>query len=69
MNGGPARFTTIGLRTIWRDVDPDLRVTISVGLDSDMSRASISDMLAAADERLYDAKHGGRNRVVAQPAT
>ncbi len=49
----------------WRDVEPGLRVTISVGLDSDTSRASVADMLAAADERLYEAKRGGRNRVVA----
>jgi two-component system cell cycle response regulator len=49
----------------WRETDLDLRVTISIGLDSDTSRASIGDMLAAADERLYEAKHQGRNRVVA----
>jgi len=49
----------------WSEVEPGLRVTISVGLDSDVSRASVGDMLAAADERLYDAKRSGRNRVVA----
>ena len=36
-----------------------------VGLDSDTSRHNAAAMLAAADERLYDAKHGGRNRVIA----
>ncbi len=49
----------------WHDVDPELRVTISIGLDSDTARSSVAGMLAAADERLYEAKHGGRNRVVA----
>jgi diguanylate cyclase (GGDEF)-like protein len=49
----------------WRETEPDLRVTISVGLDSDTSRATVADMLAAADERLYEAKRAGRNRVVA----
>ncbi len=49
----------------WEEVAQGLRVTISIGMDSDTSRANVGDMLAAADERLYDAKHAGRNRVVA----
>jgi two-component system, cell cycle response regulator len=49
----------------WRETEPELRVTISVGLDSDTSRPAVTDMLAAADERLYEAKDRGRNRVVA----
>ena len=51
----------------WEEVEAGLHVTISVGLDSDVSRSGITDMLAAADERLYEAKHAGRNRVVAEP--
>ena len=50
----------------WDEVEHGLRVTISIGMDSDTSRASVGAMLAAADERLYDAKRAGRNRVVAQ---
>ena len=46
-------------------LEPGLQVTISIGLDGDTSRASVGDMLSAADERLYEAKHSGRNRVVA----
>lgn len=49
----------------WNEIDPDLRVTISVGLDSNTSRETVGSMLAAADERLYEAKRAGRNRVVA----
>lgn len=49
----------------WDEIEHGLRVTISIGLDGDTSRASVSEMLAAADARLYEAKHSGRNRVVA----
>lgn len=46
---------------------PPLRCTISVGLASRDADAveSIDDTLARADESLYAAKRGGRNRVVA----
>jgi len=50
----------------WEEVEHGLRVTISIGMDSDTTRASVGAMLAAADERLYEAKHYGRNRVVAE---
>jgi len=49
----------------WSDVDPTLRVTVSMGLDDDPGRASVVAMLKAADARLYEAKHAGRNRIVA----
>lgn len=48
----------------WHKVHPDLRVTMSMGLCDDMKRGSIEEMLVAADESLYEAKRGGRNRIV-----
>ena len=43
-----------------------IRVTVSVGLSMlmDADRSSM-DLIKRADERLYDAKRGGRNRVMA----
>jgi two-component system cell cycle response regulator len=49
----------------WSEIDPNLQVTISIGLDSTVTRQGVAEMLAAADERLYQAKRGGRNRVIA----
>jgi diguanylate cyclase (GGDEF)-like protein len=44
----------------------DISITISVGVASteDMDQGSISDLLAIADKRLYQAKNQGRNRVI-----
>lgn len=48
----------------WQEVHPQLRVTMSMGLSDDTSLGGVEKMLAAADARLYKAKHGGRNRLV-----
>ena len=47
----------------WREVHPDLRVTISMGLCSDTRLPSFHAMVEAADTLLYRAKNGGRNQV------
>lgn len=47
----------------WRDVHPDLRVSISIGLTQWDGSAAVDDLLEAADSQLYIAKLSGRNRV------
>ncbi|HZI83788.1 MAG TPA: diguanylate cyclase [Casimicrobiaceae bacterium] len=47
----------------WDALRPGLTVTISIGIADRASYASSSDMLAAADARLYEAKRAGRNCV------
>lgn len=46
-------------------IDPDLRLTISIGLASQEGVGSHEQLLVRADAALYAAKRGGRNRVVA----
>ncbi|GGB98165.1 hypothetical protein GCM10011352_25330 [Marinobacterium zhoushanense] len=47
----------------WQQVHPQLRVTLSIGLNDALALGSIERMLSAADEALYAAKRAGRNRI------
>jgi diguanylate cyclase (GGDEF)-like protein len=47
----------------WQEVHPDLRVTMTIGVDGDMARGNVRRMVEAADELLYTGKQTGRNRV------
>ncbi len=47
----------------WREIHPELKVTLSIGLCADINYPNHEKMLSAADERLYEAKHNGRNQV------
>lgn len=42
---------------------PALHVTISIGVAPALAGTSLAALLARADQALYEAKHGGRNRV------
>jgi diguanylate cyclase (GGDEF)-like protein len=47
----------------WHELHPELKVTMSMGLNSDARVADIHAMLEVADSLLYRAKHSGRNQV------
>jgi diguanylate cyclase (GGDEF)-like protein len=47
----------------WTAVAPGLRVTVSTGVADHVPGQDGIALFAAADEKLYDAKRGGRNRV------
>ncbi len=49
----------------WERIAPGLRVTASVGVVSAADAADIDGLTRAADLRLYEAKHAGRDRVAA----
>lgn len=49
------------------EIDPDLRVTVSIGVAEHVRRADSAVTLKRADEALYRAKEGGRNRSVSAP--
>ena len=49
----------------WASVSPGLRVTLSFGLAEFVDPARSETVLGKADERLYQAKREGRNRVIA----
>lgn len=47
----------------WHEIHPDLKITISMGISADLTAPNHEKMLSAADEKLYEAKHNGRNQV------
>lgn len=47
----------------WEAVAPGLHLTASFGVASSLGHESTEDIIAAADEKLYEAKHAGRNCV------
>ncbi len=42
---------------------PALHVTVSIGVAPELAGTGLAALLARADRALYEAKHGGRNRV------
>ena len=49
----------------WSRLQPGLNVTLSVGVAAAPPTYDVDTLIAAADEKLYEAKRGGRNRVCA----
>ena len=49
----------------WYELHPELAITLSMGLCSDVSLGDHEKMLSRADDNLYKAKRSGKNRVVA----
>ncbi len=47
----------------WADLDPNLTVTLSLGLAAYTPGQTAEEALKAADRKLYEAKNQGRNRV------
>ncbi len=50
------------------DIAPDLAVTFSAGVSECVGPGDLEAAIERADAAMYEAKHGGRDRVVAAPA-
>jgi diguanylate cyclase (GGDEF)-like protein len=60
---GAERVRTQIEKLLFPDMGSDFKVTVSIGLSEYKMREDIDDVIARADEALYRAKNGGRNRV------
>jgi diguanylate cyclase (GGDEF)-like protein len=49
----------------WAKMHPKLKVTISVGVATELSVENFEKMISFADEKLYEAKRNGKNQVCA----
>ncbi|AEV84323.1 Cellulose synthesis regulatory protein [Actinoplanes sp. SE50] len=58
-----ARMCTAIRNHDWQRIAPGLRVTVSMGLAPLQPGMSSKELFAAADDRLYQAKRGGRDRL------
>jgi diguanylate cyclase (GGDEF)-like protein len=57
----------VATMAVWHE-EVCLRTTVSVGVACGSAGESLTELIAAADEALYEAKEGGRDRVVAAVA-
>ena len=57
------RIQAITRRLMFKDVHPDIRLTVSIGMTIYRFDESIDDLLTRADTAMYQAKNGGKNRV------
>jgi diguanylate cyclase (GGDEF)-like protein len=47
----------------WHNLNPELKVTLSLGIANDIDVANCERMMALADDKLYKAKRNGKNQV------
>jgi diguanylate cyclase (GGDEF)-like protein len=62
------RIRTTVREAEWENVAGGLVVTTSIGVSSAEDPSDLQALVRLADHRLYEAKHGGRDRVVAESA-
>lgn len=47
----------------WHNLNPELKITLSLGIANDIDVANCERMMALADDKLYKAKRNGKNQV------
>jgi diguanylate cyclase (GGDEF)-like protein len=47
----------------WHTLNPDLKITLAMGVSDDIAVANSDRTMALADNKLYEAKRNGKNQV------